>query len=375
MNNQRIFFKNLDSIRFVAAMMVFLNHAVTPCFDFLPIKNTFWEKILNIICDGGIGVSIFFVLSGFLITYLLISENETSKRISLKNFYARRVLRIWPLYFAVIAFTFGVFPLAKILSGGNSEIGGNFFLHATFLSNFDVINLQHANEFITSSKNITWSVSVEEQFYLFWPLIFAFVPRKAWIYFILLSIFGSLLFRMLHSKDEAVLYFHTLSVLQDLGVGAAFAFMIKSSKTIRIIFENSSVYFHLFLFLVIIFLIYFEETIFNFTYGAALGRLVASSIFGVIICAQALTKKDSRLNLSKLKVANKWGKYTYGIYLIHPIAITLVVISAKLLHFKLNGFWPHFLSAFLSLILTLLLSRLSYDYFESKFLKLKDKFR
>ncbi|MBK8300787.1 MAG: acyltransferase family protein [Chitinophagaceae bacterium] len=75
-NKNRLFFKNLDSIRFIAAFMVYLGHGVSPAYKFLSIEGTFWERLLNTVSNGGTGVSIFFVLSGFLITYLLISEHE-----------------------------------------------------------------------------------------------------------------------------------------------------------------------------------------------------------------------------------------------------------------------------------------------------------
>ena len=104
MGNEKIFFKNLDSIRFIAALMVFIGHAISPSYQYLPIKNTFWEKLLNTASNAGTGVSMFFVLSGFLITYLLISEYELNRKISIQKFYMRRVLRIWPLYFLIVAF-------------------------------------------------------------------------------------------------------------------------------------------------------------------------------------------------------------------------------------------------------------------------------
>jgi peptidoglycan/LPS O-acetylase OafA/YrhL len=132
MSNDKIYFKNLDSIRFIAALMVFLQHAVSPSYEYLPIKNTIWEKLLNIISSGGTGVSIFFVLSGFLITYLLISEYELNSKISIKYFYLRRVLRIWPLYFLVVAFSFLLYPFLKSLIGMNNPLGVKFSLSLNF---------------------------------------------------------------------------------------------------------------------------------------------------------------------------------------------------------------------------------------------------
>ena len=89
MNNGKFYFKNLDSIRFIAASMVIIAHAISPSYQYLPIKNTILERLLNTISNGGTGVSIFFVLSGFLITYLLVNEYELNQKISVRNFYLR----------------------------------------------------------------------------------------------------------------------------------------------------------------------------------------------------------------------------------------------------------------------------------------------
>jgi peptidoglycan/LPS O-acetylase OafA/YrhL len=82
MNSEKIYFKNLDSIRFIAATMVYFRHGLRPSIKFLEINNTYVEKLLNLISNGELGVQIFFVLSGFLITYLLITEHEMNKKIN-----------------------------------------------------------------------------------------------------------------------------------------------------------------------------------------------------------------------------------------------------------------------------------------------------
>ena len=119
----RVYFKNVDAIRFIAAMMVLLGHAFQPSYRFLPISGSFFERLLNTISSGETGVSIFFVLSGFLITYLLVSEYEIFNRISLKQFYIRRVLRIWPLYYFVVLFSFLIYPALKSMIGMNNPLG------------------------------------------------------------------------------------------------------------------------------------------------------------------------------------------------------------------------------------------------------------
>lgn len=164
-------------------MMVLIGHTTRPLYKYLHIENICCEQLLNAIGNGGQWVSIFFVLSGFLITYLLIDEYELNQKISIKNFYIRRALRIWPLYYLVVVFTFLIYPFLKSLVGMNHTLESSVFYHLTFLSNFDVINVTKYHLGSDAiSQNVTWSVSVEEQFYLFWPMIFVFLPKRFWEY-------------------------------------------------------------------------------------------------------------------------------------------------------------------------------------------------
>ncbi len=92
---------------------------------------------------SGIGVSVFFVLSGFLITYIILTEIETTGSFSLKDFYIRRTLRIWPLYFAVVIFSFLLYPYLKSLIGMSTNLCSRPAFYFTFLSNFDTIHIKN----------------------------------------------------------------------------------------------------------------------------------------------------------------------------------------------------------------------------------------
>ncbi|RYZ21319.1 MAG: acyltransferase [Chitinophagaceae bacterium] len=375
MSGEKVYFRNLDAVRFIAAMMVFMGHAVSPSYKYLPIEGTFAGKVLWTISTGGTGVSVFFVLSGFLITYLLIKEQEASGRISLRNFYVRRVLRIWPLYYLVVGFSMIVYPFLKKMIGMESPTGTNLAYYLTFLSNFDVINVRkYCFGSDAMSQNITWSVSVEEQFYLFWPLLFVLLPRRFWLHGILGLIAGSILFRLLNTNDVQVLYFHTLSVLLDLGIGGLTAYFATKYVRVGRFFRDSSTRLHLILLVVAFTLLLSKDSLFSFAYGNAIGRIFISVSFALIIAAQALTTRESPLNLRKLKFASEWGKYTYGIYLLHPLAIQLTDVALRIVHFPRNSFITLFLVAMVNLVLTLVISKLSFRYFESPFLRYKEKF-
>lgn len=373
---KKIFFANLDSIRFIAACMVFLGHSLTELINIITKEGTWERKFLNVFSDGGMGVSIFFVLSGFLITYLLISEYLISSKVDILKFYIRRILRIWPLYFAVIFFSFIVYPLIKDLFNLNDNVlMSNVKYHLTFLSNYDVINIlkyHHGKD--AMSQNITWSVSIEEQFYFFWPLIFTYVKKRYWLYLIVFCIAFSLWFRIKNFSDDVVLYYHSFSVMLDLAIGGAFAYLMHFNQKARIFFEKVNWGFHLAFFATCFILLFCRDIIFNFKYGDAISRIFISASFALVICAQAMTKQESFLSLKKFRFANKWGLYTYGIYLLHPIAITITDILFRKLNFIDNRVLSLLVSATVSFLLTLVLSKLSYTYLESPFLRLKKKF-
>jgi peptidoglycan/LPS O-acetylase OafA/YrhL len=371
MSKSKIFFKNLDAIRFIAALMVFLQHGIKPAFEYLPIKGTAWEHLIGQLSNGKTGVAIFFVLSGFLITYLLLTEHEVKSKISLKNFYVRRVLRIWPLYYLIVTFTFIIYPGLKSLIGMNNPLAANWKYYFTFLSNFDLINYTHnpIGE-AALSENVTWSVAIEEQFYVFWPLLFVLLPKRAWLSAILIVLSSSILFRILNNDDRIILYLHTISNLPDLAMGGLMAYIIKNNERIRLLFERTSTGSHLLLFIIVIIVIGWGDQII----GSNANHLLTVFVFALIISAQAMTKSNSRLNLNKFSFADRWGKYTYGIYLIHPIPLTLLSVAVRILHIPVTTFISSLLYGIIAFIITLVLSKLSYDYYESKFLKLKERF-
>ena len=357
-------------------MMVFIGHAMSSSFRHLDIKDTVFEKGLAVISNGGMGVSIFFVLSGFLITYLIISEIEVNGLLNIKSFYMRRFLRIWPLYYTVVIFSFLVYPSLKIMLGINTPLGSNFIYHLFFLSNFDVIQIaQNCNGLDAMSQNITWSVSVEEQFYLFWPLVFLF-PKKIWVFIFSSLAFLSITFRVLSVDIDYVNYFHTFSVLIDLVIGGFFALGVKRSMSFRTLFEKANTISHFILFSLAFCILYFGTSSLFKEYNASFSRVLSSLIFGLIITSQAFTKNKSILNLSNFKFGTKWGKLTYGIYLLHPIAITIIDLSFRVIKidYKTN-FYSEFGVSILMFLLTLFLSKISYNYLELRFLNLKSKYQ
>lgn len=149
-------FGNLDGLRFICIFMVLWHH-FTP-FPYL--EN--WMAFRR----GFLGVDFFFVLSGFLITTLLLREASAKGSISLRHFYLRRILRIIPVYFFVITCVSTYFIAIK----GQTELLELLPFYYLFLSNFLIDHIP--------LLTITWSISVEEQYYMLWPLLIVLLPWR-----------------------------------------------------------------------------------------------------------------------------------------------------------------------------------------------------
>ena len=179
----------------------------------------------------------------------------------------------------------------------------------------------------------------------------------------------SLIFRALNSDDNAVLYFHTLSVCADLAVGGLGAYYVINSKSFRDFFKN--------LHPKLLLLIYFVGLTFCI-YGSQLkfgvfNRLLSTLFFLFVILEQNFNT-TSPYKLSKLKLISKAGKYTYGYYLLHPIAILIVYNIYRIAGISKDAVSSKVIGGCLSLIITLIISYISYHYFEAYFIKIKSKF-
>ena len=147
----------LDGLRGVAVLMVIAYHSLTG------LRSAGVGKLFQV---GWAGVDLFFVLSGFLITRILLQTRERGGYFS--TFYARRALRIWPLYFLVLAFSFGV--MGRLLPGMAFDTQKYpFAVYALYLQNL------WQTDFGPAPINVTWSLAIEEQFYLVWPLLVYFL--------------------------------------------------------------------------------------------------------------------------------------------------------------------------------------------------------
>ena len=172
--SSHVWFAGLNGLRFLAAVTVVIMHMHSNLERVgLPQLPAF-----PILFKGHAAVSFFFVLSGFLITYLLLEERVQTGRISVRNFYLRRVFRIWPLYITVIVFGLFFFWVVVPPMGVEFEIRYDIEL-AVLLYTLFLANLMNSLYHMGGMLHITWSIAVEEQFYLAWaPVVKKFFVRR-----------------------------------------------------------------------------------------------------------------------------------------------------------------------------------------------------
>lgn len=316
------------------------------------------------------GVNFFFVLSGFLITYLLINEKETYQKINIPYFYVRRILRIWPLYYAVLLIGFVGFPILKQVMGTAANETASPFLYAFFLGNFsDLWNgLPDA-----TILGVLWSVSIEEQFYLFWPLLLSILPKKHYLKAFVILIFGSLVFRSVHYYDYMVMYYHTFSVISDMCVGGVMAYCSYYLPAFRAYFEGLNRKTIIGIYLIGFVLILFEKSIFPFPFLQITSRLIYSFFFAFILLEQNYSH-HSFFKMKNWQRLTRWGQMTYGLYCLHFVGILAALILSKKMGWNDSIAGVLVIETAMAFGISWAIAWISYQFFEKPFLKLKGKF-
>ncbi len=364
---RRVHFENLDALRFFAFFSVFLQHSFFTDSQELA-RSAAFRAIVHIAKHGELGVFFFFVLSGFLITYLLLTEENFRGRIDVPAFYMRRVLRIWPLYFACVLAGFTLPPLIKHLMGIPPEAAPSVWWYVSFLPNFDRIY----NGPPDSMLGILWSVGIEEQFYVFWPVLLLFVRRRRVALFaaIIAVSFAS---RIWWRKDDARIYYHTLAVVSDMAMGGLAAYACFVSEKTRASIARIPGWTIGCVYLTGFAVILLRDHLFVTSFARPLERLVTGSFFAFVIVEQTFGAK-APWHVGRSRLATYWGKYTYGLYCLHFWACNASVVLLKPTGLNSSFAGVVFAQTALSLTLALGIAWLSYELYEKHFLKLKERF-
>lgn len=337
--------KGLNGIRAIAAMGVVISHTLQALTQF-HLQTSASAEGLDI---GGFGVSMFFALSGFLITYLLLLE-KARRGIDVPKFYLRRILRIWPLYYLYL-----LVAVAVAISYSLPFDKGTLAFIIFFAANIAFI-LGKSMPFLAHF----WSLGVEEQFYLFWP----WLARKKHLLQISLAIACVLialkLFFRWHYGDASLPYVAVhVTRFQCMLLGAAAGILYKDKKLgflTHPVFQG------------VAWLVIALAAVNRFHIASVLDNEFVSVVTAVLIIGQVEGK--GLINLEN-RVLDFIGKISYGIYVIHPLVI-----------FGLSKWLTNLSPGVFSYVLvfggvagiTIGLAFLSYNYYEKWFLKLKSKY-
>jgi len=349
--------KGLNTFRFCAFLAVFLSHAT------------------GIFKMGYLGVLAFFVLSGFLITPILVNMKTEHTPLYFIKFYGRRVLRIFPLYYFYLIVVIILLQLGHSNDAERSGFYSQFRFALLYIYDFfHASNAFRPNPFLTHF----WSLAVEEQFYLLWPLVIFFTPynhlKRVLIITVILSVISRVLFLVyithrqipfLNQDPILVVYALPTSHFEAFALGGLFALFVKTQKSF-ITFSLAAAF-------LIIGMVTFKWTngFYDFTsmgyppfmtgsYKAIWGYSLAYLVFASVLVQ--IRQGNFFPRVFNNKILEYLGKISYGLYIYH----------FAVLYFMHKLILPKMLYTPLSLILTILISVLSFEFFEKRVLLMKD---
>jgi len=343
----------LDGLRGISILLVFVHHLYHPL---LP--------------GGFLGVDIFFVLSGFLITSLLVQEWNREGSISLKDFYIRRVLRLMPALFFLILIT-GGFALIFLDKRRIAETYQGIWLTLSYASNW-----LYAFSYFSANNplGITWSLAIEEQFYLTWPLLLSLafrykLERRRILYILALIIAMIPLYRKILIENSASimrLYYASDTRADGLLIGCFVGLL--SSWNLLPHHKGFKIYMKSLAAIAVIFLGYMVGTsswgdLILYQYGGY--TLVALSI-GLILIVLIVWPPKTALSVLRFAPLVWIGRISYGLYLWHWPVLTFI--------YQKKNVPASVAQLVMVVVLSLLLPAVSYYFVENPFLRLKKRF-
>ncbi len=333
------FIPQIDYLRGVAVLAVMLYHGS---------RNVHSFDMARYCSFGWVGVDLFFVLSGFLITGILLNTRDSSNYF--QSFYVRRILRIWPLYFALLGTMLVVLP--RVLPSEGAVATSTARPVLAFL--FFVQNLAVSHQ-ILGPLGVTWSLAIEEQYYFVWPLLVWVLPRRSIKWISIGIILASPAVRLfLHlSGVHMDMYTNTFTRLDGLAVGSFLAVWLRNADPVFVR----------------------RIALILLPVCAAASIAVQSEwiqysfialMFGSVLCLSLSLKLDNRL-------IRYTGQISYGLYLLHLIAFDLAR-HEHLRRWYPSGFYNDLAYLLVGFLLCYAFASASWYLLESRCLLLKDRF-
>jgi peptidoglycan/LPS O-acetylase OafA/YrhL len=353
----RFYRPELDCLRFFAFFSVFVFHVFPPHADYYAERHfPCGEFIASVSRAGSFGVDLFFLLSAYLITELLLREKESFGKVHLKSFYARRVLRIWPLYFVAVLIG-ALLPLVD----SSQRFPGTYVVAFLLLAGNWMTSLVG---FPGSVMNPLWSVSFEEQFYLIWPTIVSKTRNGTTLLFTSgVFLFTAEVARMVLLKyarhSDVAIFTNTIARLDPIAFGIATAVVLRKRQVHLRWFSRIGFF------------------LLGATVWLAAGHCFGLSRTFLLVGYPAMALGSWLIFMSVFGVdpAPRWlrylGKISYGLYVFHMLALYL---AEKLIGGYAKSWGKFIVFWWLGLAMTLAMASLSYHFFESPFLRLKERF-
>ena len=361
-----LWFPGLNGLRFFAAMAVAFSH-VELLKQYHGLPNAYDDPAVYEL--GRLSVTFFFVLSGYLITYLLLAEKERNATIAVGRFYMRRVLRIWPLYFLVVLASFFVLPrlqafhVPRLTEAMDAHFGAALTLFVLFLPQLALV-LYEPVPFAEPA----WSIGVEEQFYLLWPVLLKrtrrFVPLAiAIIVVVMVARQGALWIAQANRADAGALAFWNgvinylyFTRIECMAIGGLFAWIVFAQKRglQNVLYSRVT---QVVVYALTAWFLVTDSFKPIFHYGWY------SLCFGVLIVNVATNPRS----LVKLpgRAFEFLGNISFAVYMLHEIAIQLVIAGGWTSNTALYGG---------AMLLTVAAASACYLGYERPFLRLKERF-
>lgn len=288
----------LDGLRAVAILLVIL-HNQGPKYPSLHLEGLF--------ANGWMGVDLFFVLSGFLITGILVDTKHSEGY--LKNFYARRCLRIWPLYYSLLVFMFIVVPFVHPSEAQTvfAERSSPWWAYPLFLQNFLIPVPTRA----TGPLGVTWSLAIEEQFYLIWPWVVRYCSRTQLRRIAIAVMCVSPVLRLVLTFAHVNLYSNLFCRLDGLMAGALLALLVRSDHVVPSRYVSRA------------WIVFLVAAPLAFVTEAMHARWIVFSLTALAAAALVYLALYARQAGLQSALTNRFMVYTgtisYGLYLLHKI--------------------------------------------------------
>ncbi|WP_348266583.1 acyltransferase [Edaphobacter paludis] len=364
---------SLDGLRGMAVLAVMASHLFPGT-----TRGTWLQPIGATLIFGANGVDLFFVLSGFLITGILFDSISDSGYF--RKFYARRTLRIFPLYYGVLFLLFLLTPLigfhwhrmnwALLFYLQNTNIFGTFY---TFQLGHG-ISLDHF-----------WSLAVEEQFYLVWPLAVFFIRDLRKLLWVCCSVsFVALLLRFLlifHHVNYNFVNRSTFSRADSLLLGAVLALLLRSRLHDAVLASAKKIFFAIVAVIVALNLSRFlierhSEWLFAFDSSYLAIRYTLVALGSAALIAWCLRPSSRTRIFFEGRTLRFFGKYSYGLYVLHYAAAGFFIATFRswILHFTSSKLIGVVVAGFLTFLVAIVLAYASYNLYEKQFLRMKRYF-